>query len=171
VHVELARRAAVEKASSGAAADANIAQEGHVAAGLDEHQRVLVVRRGGERLRVDGARLVDSEVAAGKAAIGGAGQILPAHVAEERPHVVLLHKLMPWMGEVANCALLLGHPLRVISRGTSSVTAGVCIMFIVLKDAKDAETDMVAQYLISQLIATFGCQLDRPLTMSPNCTI
>jgi hypothetical protein len=44
-------------------------------------------------------------------------------------------------------------------------------MFIVLKDAKDAATDKVAQYLISQLVATFDCQLDRPLTISPNCTV
>jgi hypothetical protein len=41
---------------------------------------------------------VDAEVAA----VGGAGQVLPAHVAEERPDVVPLHELVPWVGEVAN---------------------------------------------------------------------
>ena len=85
VHVEPARRAAAEEAARGAAPGTDVADVSRdVAAGLDEHERVRVVRLGGERLRVAGARLVDAEVAA----VGGAGQVLPAHVAEERPDVV-----------------------------------------------------------------------------------
>ena len=89
VHVEIARRAAVEEAGWGAAARADVAHKACVSTGRDELEWVRVVRRGGERLRVAGAGLVDGEVAAGVgAAVGGASQILPAYVAEERPGVV-----------------------------------------------------------------------------------
>jgi hypothetical protein len=86
VHVEAAGRAAVEEAARGAAARAD------VAADLGELELVWVVSRREERPRVAGAGDVDGEVAA----VGGAGQVLPAQVADERPHVVPLHQLVPW---------------------------------------------------------------------------
>ena len=117
VHVEIARRAAVEEAGRGAAAHADVAHKACVSTGRDELEWVRVVRRGGERLRVAGAGLVDGEVAAGAgAAVGGASQILPAYVAEERPGVVPLHELVLWVGEVANGVFLLRHLSRSVSR-------------------------------------------------------
>jgi len=105
VHVEAAGRAAVEEAARGAAAGADVAREGRAAGGLAELELVWVVSRREERPGVAGAGDVDGEVAAGAAAVGGAGQVLPAQVAEERPHVVPLHQLVPWMGEVGNGVL------------------------------------------------------------------
>lgn len=105
VHVEAARRAAVEEAARGAAAGADVAREGPIAAGLGELELVWVVSRREERPRVAGAGVVDGEVAAPAAAVGGAGQVLPAHVAAERPNVVPLHQLVPWMGEVSDGVL------------------------------------------------------------------
>jgi hypothetical protein len=56
VHVESARRAAVQEAPRGAATDADVAPVGDVAVGLDENELVFVDRgRVGERLRVTGA--------------------------------------------------------------------------------------------------------------------
>ena len=56
VHVKPARRAAIEEAARGAVPDTDVADVSHdVAAGLDEHERVRVVRLGAERLRVAGA--------------------------------------------------------------------------------------------------------------------
>ena len=128
VHVEPARRAAVEEAARGAAPGTDVAYVSRdVAAGLDEHERVRVVRLGAERLRVGGARLVDAEVAAGSAAVGGTRQVLPAHVAEERrPGVVPLHELVPWVGEVANGVLLLGHLSLTLSISISRLCAACC---------------------------------------------
>ena len=74
---------------------------------------------------------MDAEVAAGAAAVAGAGQVLPAHVAEERrPDVVPLHELVPWVGEVANGVLLLGHlslaRVRSLSLSISRLCAACC---------------------------------------------
>lgn len=111
MHVEPARRAAVEEGTRDAASRADVAAAGDVRAGLEEHERVRRVGRGVVRLRVRGAGVVDGEVAAGAAAVGGAGkgQVLQAHVATERPGVVPPYKLVPLVGEVGNGVLLLGH--------------------------------------------------------------
>ena len=70
---------------------------------------------------------MDAEVAAGAAAVAGAGQVLPAHVAEERrPDVVPLHELVPWVGEVANGVLLLGHLSLTLSISISRLCAACC---------------------------------------------
>ena len=56
VHVKPARRAAIEEAARGAVPDTDVADVSHdVAAGLDEHERVRVVRLGAERLQMGGA--------------------------------------------------------------------------------------------------------------------
>ena len=149
MEVNIARRAAVVPRAPCAAA-----ARGAAAVGDDQREVVWVVRRGGERLRVAGAGLVDAKVAAGAgAAVGGASQILPAYVAEEWPAgVVPLHELVLWVGEVANGVFLLRHLSRFVSRlcavccfehavlVLATGTTYGCIqpsMFIVLKDEED----------------------------------
>lgn len=106
VHIEPAWWTAVEEGARDASPTADVARDGCVATGLDEHERVYVELRRGEGLRVTGARLMDAEVAAGTAAVCSAGEVLPAHIAAERPTVVALHELVAWMGEMANDGVL-----------------------------------------------------------------
>jgi hypothetical protein len=80
VHVKSARQAAVEEGARGVAPRTDVVVVGDIVLGLEEHEHVRWVGWGVVCLQVAGARLMDGNVTAGQAAVGGAGQVLAAHV-------------------------------------------------------------------------------------------